>query len=126
MAISYFSASSIPLALPSTVACGFGWSSLALGIEGVNSRVGRWLLGQLGGEAALFDFLGHEDWDFVDNESDAQEEGRATAFSGAVEEVRLRGWTFMDFCVDPPEAGLIPLLVEANWRGRKVGEEGWK
>jgi 1-phosphatidylinositol phosphodiesterase len=108
-----------------------------LGVEGVNSRIGRWLLGQLGGEAPLQDLLGQEDWDVVDVEA-----GQASANSTAVEEIRLRGWVLMDFC-DEPEGqehysttmtslfmklsgmGLIPLLVEANWRGRKPGEEGW-
>jgi len=37
--ISFLSAASIPLALPGTVARGFGWPGLYLGVEGVNSLV---------------------------------------------------------------------------------------
>jgi 1-phosphatidylinositol phosphodiesterase len=43
----------------------------------------------------------------------------------AVEEPRIRGWAFMDFYEDPVDAGVVPLLVECNFRGRKIGEEGW-
>ena len=46
--ISFFSASSFPLSLPPTIARGFGWPSLGFGVEGVNSRVGTWLLSVLG------------------------------------------------------------------------------
>jgi len=107
LAITFTSASSIPAALPSTVACGFGWPALKLGVEGVNSRIGRWLLGQLGGEAPLQDLLGQEDWDVVDLEA-----GHASANSAAVEEIRLRGWVFMDFC-DEPESQYISQLPES-------------
>ena len=107
LAITFTSASSIPAALPSTVACGFGWPALKLGVEGVNSRVGRWLLGQLGGEAPLQDLLGQEDWDVVDIEA-----GQASANSTAAEEIRLRGWVFMDFC-DEPEGQYIVQLPQS-------------
>lgn len=89
------------------MACGFGWPALKLGVEGVNSRIGRWLLGQLGGEAPLQDLLGQEDWDVVDLEA-----GHASANSTAVEEIRLRGWVFMDFC-DEPEGKHISQLPQS-------------
>ena len=38
---------------------------------------------------------------------------------------RIRGWVLMDYYEDPVDAGVIPLLVECNFRGRKAGEEGW-
>ena len=46
LAITYFSASSFPLAPPPTIARGFGWPKWGLGIEGVNARLGKWLLEQ--------------------------------------------------------------------------------
>ncbi|KAH8106755.1 PLC-like phosphodiesterase [Cristinia sonorae] len=48
LSITFFSAAS-PLSLPPTVARGLGWPHLGFGIEGVNSRVGTWLLELLGG-----------------------------------------------------------------------------
>jgi hypothetical protein len=31
----------------------------------------------------------------------------------------------MDFYESPVEVGVVPLLVECNFEGRKIGEEGW-
>lgn len=120
LAITFFSAARVPLALPSTVACGFGWS--VLGVEGVNSRAGRWLLDQLG-----------DDTDTTiaplsKSESEVTlvgDEKRYKSQPNGRREPRLRGWVLMDFALYPYELGLIPLLVECNWRGRVKGEEGW-
>ncbi|GBE82695.1 hypothetical protein SCP_0410800 [Sparassis crispa] len=102
LSISYFSASSFPLAFPPTIAQGFGWPRFGLGVEGVNTRVGKWLLDLFGG-----------------NVRNTDKEGSAG------DEVRIRGWTLMDFFKDPGDNALVPLLVECNFRGRKEGEEGW-
>ncbi|GJJ11957.1 hypothetical protein Clacol_006195 [Clathrus columnatus] len=48
LSISFFSAASFPFALPQTVACGIGWPALNFGVEGVNSRVGKWILSLFG------------------------------------------------------------------------------
>ncbi|KAL5511922.1 hypothetical protein ACEPAH_5140 [Sanghuangporus vaninii] len=45
--ISFFSAGSFPLALPPVVAKGFGFPAWKLGVEGVNARLGEWLLQSL-------------------------------------------------------------------------------
>ncbi|RPD59203.1 PLC-like phosphodiesterase [Lentinus tigrinus ALCF2SS1-7] len=95
--ISFFSAASFPLAFPPTVARGFGWPKIGLGIEGVNGRLGKWLLDQLSGG------------------------GKDTTGS---DDVRIRGWAFMDYNSEPGD--VVPLLVECNFRGRKSGEEGWE
>ncbi|TFK34842.1 PLC-like phosphodiesterase [Crucibulum laeve] len=110
LAITYFSAASFPLAMPPTIAQGFGWPKWGFGVEGVNSRVGRWLLGMLGGGPDLDNFN-------VAGEKEKTE--------GKMEEPRIRGWTLMDYCDHPEESGVVPLLVECNYRGRKEGEEGW-
>lgn len=44
LTISYLSAAAIPLAPPQLLAKGLGWPSIGLGIEGLNSRLTRWLL----------------------------------------------------------------------------------
>ncbi|EIN08032.1 PLC-like phosphodiesterase [Punctularia strigosozonata HHB-11173 SS5] len=128
--ITYLSASSLPLAMPPTIARGFGWPQWGLGIEGVNARVGRWLLGLLvdqastfrrGGEGALP--LKVEEEQFQDKLHDIR-----TYVGGGdmqVVEPRVRGWVMMDFYTDPEEAGLVPLLIELNFRGRIPGQEGW-
>lgn len=96
LSITFFSAASFPLATPPAVAQGFGWPRWGLGVEGVNSRVGRWLLDLL---------------------SDTELKSTIGA------EVTLRGWALMDFYSDPEHA-LADLLVECNYRGRRAGEEG--
>jgi 1-phosphatidylinositol phosphodiesterase len=99
--ITYFSAASFPLAFPPLVAKGFGWPKIGLGLEGVNERVGKWLVDLLG------------------SEEEEQEKGGKLK----TEEKRVRGWAFMDY-YDSEEA-VVPLLVEGNFRGRQSGEEGW-
>lgn len=94
--ISYFSASSFPLAAPQTVSQGFGWPSWGFGVEGVNTRIGKWVLDRLS-------------------------EGAEDSEKG---EPRINGWTFIDYYEEPKNA-LVPLLVEFNFRGREVDEEKW-
>lgn len=86
--ISFFSASSFPLAAPQTVSQGFGWPRWGLGVEGVNSRMGKWALDRL-------------------SEGGEKEKG----------EPFIHGWTFMDY-YEEPQNDLVPLLVEFNFRGR--------
>ncbi|KZT11576.1 PLC-like phosphodiesterase [Laetiporus sulphureus 93-53] len=112
LAISYFSASSFPLAFPPTVARGFGWPKLGLGVEGVNGRAGKWLLDMLTGQAAAA------------HAPDGEQRISISEKGGA--SVRIRGWALLDFYRDPEDNGIVPLLVECNFRGRKVGEEGWQ
>lgn len=77
------------------IARGLGWPKYNLGFEGVNSRVGKWLLERLTGPSQGGDDVGP----------------------------RIRGWALMDF-FEVPE-GLVPLFIECNFRGRRLGEEGW-
>ncbi|KAI0082859.1 PLC-like phosphodiesterase [Panus rudis PR-1116 ss-1] len=89
LSITFFSAASFPLAFPPTIARGFGWPQAGFGIEGVNARVGKWLL----------DLLSR----------------------GGTDDPQVRGWAFMDFYRDPEDNGVVPLLVECNYRGRTSG-----
>ncbi|TBU26041.1 PLC-like phosphodiesterase [Dichomitus squalens] len=109
--ISFFSASSVPLAFPPTIAKGFGWPNWGFGVEGVNGRVGRWLVDKLSG-------------DQVHNRRTEKGEPLNLAGLGGGD-VRIRGWTLMDFYREP-EDGVVPLLIECNFRGRNKGEEGWE
>jgi len=92
LAISFFSATSFPLALPTTVARGFGWPQAGFGVEGVNSRFGSWLINALSGKA-----VGE----------------KGSTISGP----KVAGWTLMDFFEDPEDRAVIPLLIECNFRG---------
>jgi 1-phosphatidylinositol phosphodiesterase len=107
LSITYFSAASIPFALPTIIARGFGWPEWGLGIEGVNSHVGKWLLHLLSN----------------DSTPDAQQptQDRTSIYE---DRLRIRGWALADF-YNEPDNGMIPLLVECNFRGRRPGEEGW-
>ncbi|THH10013.1 hypothetical protein EW145_g1615 [Phellinidium pouzarii] len=60
--ISFFSAGSFPLALPPAVAKGFGWPAWKLGVEGVNARIGTWLLSQL----STSESVAPKGWVFMD------------------------------------------------------------
>ncbi|KAJ3732454.1 PLC-like phosphodiesterase [Lentinula guzmanii] len=44
LSIVYTSAVSFPFAAPKTIARGFGWPKWGFGVEGVNSRMGKWIL----------------------------------------------------------------------------------
>lgn len=90
LAISFFSASSFPLASPSTVARGIGWPQSGAGVEGVNGRLARRLMDML---------------------SDEAECAKSTS-----EVPHLRGWALLDYYEDP-EPALVPLLVEFNFLG---------
>ena len=92
--ITYFSAASFPLAFPTVIARGFGWPQLGFGIEGVNSRLGRWLLEY-----------------FVNKAKDAAQEDDKQP----VCESTIRGWTFLDFYADPEGSAVVPLLIECNF-----------
>jgi len=70
--ITYFSAASFPLAFPTVVARGFGWPEWGLGVEGVNSRLGKWLLEQLGEEGKGREIRG---WTLLDFYSKPESEG---------------------------------------------------
>ena len=109
LSISFFSAASIPLAFPPTIARGFGWPKLGLGVEGVNGRLGAWLIGQLSSGSA-----GH------------QGNARMSQVGEKGSRVRIRGWALLDFYRDPEDNAIVPLLVECNYRGRRSGEEGWQ
>ncbi|KAI0059056.1 PLC-like phosphodiesterase [Artomyces pyxidatus] len=101
LSITYFSASSFPFATPTVVSTGFGWPSFGFGVEGVNSRVARFLL----------DSIAHAVDNRAHNMHDKSPSGTIT--SGP----QIRGWTFMDFFDEPVGNGLVPLLVECNFRG---------
>ncbi|KAI0055946.1 PLC-like phosphodiesterase [Artomyces pyxidatus] len=98
LSITYFSASSFPFATPTVVSTGFGWPSFGFGVEGVNSRVARFLLDSLAGAV---------------EHSARRNHSKPPSSPGP----RIRGWTFMDFFDEPVGNGLVPLLVECNFRG---------
>ena len=74
------------------VARGFGWPQAGFGVEGVNSRFGLWLINTLSGK-----IIG----------------GKGSTTSRP----NVKGWTLMDFFEDPEDHGVIPLLIECNFRG---------
>ena len=106
--ITYFSAALFPLALPPVVAKGFGWPAWGLGVEGVNSKLGAWLLDKLAAPVP-----------------DTADQGDEKLSQTVSEEPRIRGWTFLDYYSESEVGNIVPLLVECNFRGRKEGEEGW-
>jgi 1-phosphatidylinositol phosphodiesterase len=90
------------------VAKGFGCPAWGLGVEGVNSKLGAWLLDKLAGSP-------------VPNAGVDTEKQLQTG----PEEPRIRGWSLLDYYSEPEVGNIVPLLVECNFIGRKKGEEGW-
>lgn len=117
--ITYFSAASFPLAFPPTVAKGFGWPKWGLGVEGVNSKLGAWLLDKLGGSDGVSSQCCTTCPQDVEK---GQEEFKENTLDQP--EPRIRGWIFLDYFSEGSDQ-LVPLLVECNYRGRQIGEEGW-
>ena len=128
LGITYFSAALFPLALPPMIAKGFGWPAWGLGVEGVNSKLGTWLLDKLdsgGGVVPADDEQGEEEeTTFLDDEKQRLLSSPLLP-SVEGEEPRLRGWTLLDFYSESEIGNIVALLVECNYRGRKEGEEGW-
>lgn len=123
--VSFLSASSFPLAAPPTIARGFGWPARGFGVEGVNARVGRWLLGKLTGEGAeRLAPDGEKGYGDEKHAEDSEDEDDVEGKPPRADEPRVRGWVLMDFFRDPGQ-GIVPLLIETNFRGRRHGEEGW-
>ena len=100
--IAFFSAASFPLALPPVVAKGFGWPAWHLGVEGINTRLGHWLLDQLAASVTTCTSTSISTNAGTDN-SQSQSQSQIP-----------RGWVFMDFFTTP--GGLAPLLIECSFR----------
>jgi 1-phosphatidylinositol phosphodiesterase len=109
LGIAFLSASAIPFALPPTIARGFGWPRFGLGVEGVNARFTRWCLRKLAGSE--------------DSAGRADDVGEAHSTGARRCNPRIRGWVLMDFVAEPSD--MVSIMIELNWRGRVVGEEGW-
>lgn len=102
--LTFFSASSLPFALPPVVARGFGWPRWHLGIEGVNSRLARWLANALVAE-------------FQDGDGDRDgDRGEWAKGDLNFDAEKIRGWILLDYFDEP--GGIAPLLVECNHRWR--------
>ena len=86
-------------------------------MEGVNSKLGAWLLNKLAGGPPVLDA------DAEQGEALGTEKKSSQTASG--EEPRIRGWTLFDYYSESDVGSIVPLLVECNFRGRKEGEEGW-
>ncbi|KAG8998818.1 hypothetical protein FRB94_006619 [Tulasnella sp. JGI-2019a] len=119
--MSFSSASSIPLALPSMVANGIGMSSI--GFMGVNQRMFQWateILTAAGPSALQRSPLPSQS---------VEREVVATDNQTPPNLQRVSGWLMMDFFDEP--SGLAPLLVEMNWMNDNLGvqslggSQGW-
>ncbi|KAF7967438.1 hypothetical protein HWV62_34343 [Athelia sp. TMB] len=113
LAITFFSAASIPLALPPTIARGFGWPQWGLGVVGVNERLGARLLTVFSGPPSELKEVGKSRF-FRRRKETAPE--KQPLREQQREEPRLRGWAFMDFVEDRTGREIVPLLVECNFR----------
>ncbi|KAJ3815396.1 PLC-like phosphodiesterase [Lentinula aff. lateritia] len=132
LSLVYTSAASFPFAAPRPVAQGFGWPNWGFGVEGVNSRLGRWVLDALSSslgqtrtqiESKLFHASDADMKIGIGIDHEKIEFGSLVG-NGWMTEPRLRGWVLVDF-YNQPEHSLVDLLVECNFRGRRPGEEGW-
>ena len=126
--ITFFSGSSFPLALPPTVAKGLPGT-----VEGANSRLGKWLLQQIGGmvpaSVAGAPAPKNSVWNRIVGvftpKRPVDTQAQAGGGQEAGQEPRIRGWAMVDFYSEPSGVNVVPLLVECNFLGRTPGEEGW-
>ncbi|KAG8970823.1 hypothetical protein FRC03_000040 [Tulasnella sp. 419] len=102
---SYTSASSIPLALPSTIACGFGiWK---WGFDGVNARLGEWLLKYTANHQIQRSGISETP------DEAGEKKPLTTVKDQGTTDTQIRGWVLMDYLDEP--AGVGRLLVELNF-----------
>lgn len=109
--VSYSSAWSLPFALPTTVAVGFGvwrWR-----YEGVNARIGQWVLDILDANRAHHAYFASSSADCGNNTLPLTGTEEGVVEESAIPSSRISGWLFMDFFHEPN--GLAPLLVEMNF-----------
>lgn len=125
LSITFFSASSIPLALPPIIARGFGWPKWGFGVVGINERVGQWLLGTFTGDARESHSRSRTRSGLFGAKAASGKKVVQSRAAVTAPEPRIRGWAYMDFYEDPAGSGVVSLLVECNFRGRRFGEEGW-
>jgi 1-phosphatidylinositol phosphodiesterase len=122
--ISFFSASSFPLALPPLVARGSGWPKLGMGVEGVNSRVCRWLIDLLGSdvESESSDGYSTGDDNVLLSEKSAATQAPVSKQDSSIPvpppEARIQGWALLDYYASPEAGDLVHLLIEANFSAR--------
>ncbi|KAJ3893919.1 PLC-like phosphodiesterase [Lentinula edodes] len=132
LSLVYTSAASFPFAAPRPVAEGFGWPNWGFGVEGVNSRLGKWVLDALSSSLGRTQtqsgsnlFYGSDADMEIGKGIDHEKIGvESLVGNGWTMGPRLRGWVLVDF-YNQPEHSLVDLLVECNFRGRRTGEEGW-
>ena len=103
-----------------------------MGVEGTNSLLGKWLIGQIGGivpsntSTATPAAEAKPTTPRAGVDSSSQIVGpQADNGQGARQEPRIRGWAFLDFYSEPSGIDVVPLLIECNFLGRTPGEEGW-
>ncbi|KAH7340197.1 PLC-like phosphodiesterase [Rhizoctonia solani] len=117
LGITFLSAAGGALSLPPFCALGVGWPSWGMGVEGINARVGRWLINRLT-SARVGDFNSERERWSVSSESAELlgEESRTfdTLDDDSEPRLAVRGWVFMDYFSEP-DGALVPLLVENNF-----------
>ncbi|CAE6471452.1 unnamed protein product [Rhizoctonia solani] len=117
LGITFLSAAGGALSLPPFCALGVGWPNWGMGVEGINARVGRWLINRLT-SAGPGDFNSERERWSVSSES-AGLLGEDSSTFGALDDdpeprLAVRGWVFMDYFSEP-DGALVPLLVENNF-----------
>lgn len=117
--ISFFSASTFPLALPSLVARGSGWPSIGMGVEGVNSKLGGWLIEVIAGDCQPLIEQDEEDMSLEKLGRGKQSISvLATEIPIPPPEAQMKGWALLDYYASPEAGDLVPLLIEANFSSR--------
>ena len=98
-------------------------------MEGANSRLGKWLLQQIGGivpaSVAGAPAPKNSVWGVFTPKRPVDVQAQAGGGQEAAQEPRIRGWAMLDFYSEPSGINVVPLLVECNFLGRTAGEEGW-
>ncbi|KEP53255.1 phosphatidylinositol-specific phospholipase C, X domain protein [Rhizoctonia solani 123E] len=117
LGITFLSAAGGALSLPPFCALGVGWPDWGMGVEGINARIGRWLINRLT-SVGMQDFDSEkEQWSISSESAELLSKGSRTFDTlddDSEPKLPIRGWVFMDYFAEP-DGALVPLLVENNF-----------
>ncbi|KAJ1310467.1 hypothetical protein OPQ81_007200 [Rhizoctonia solani] len=120
LGITFLSAAGGALSLPPFCALGVGWPEWGMGVEGMNSRVGRWLINRLTSAEVRNADSERERWSLSSESEELLGKGSKileTLDDDSEPSLPIRGWIFMDYFSEP-DGALVPLLVENNFMRR--------
>lgn len=90
-----------------------------MGVEGVNSKLGGWLIEVIAGDCQPLIEQDEEDMSLEKLGRGKQSISvLATEIPIPPPEAQMKGWALLDYYASPEAGDLVPLLIEANFSSR--------